>query len=59
MRSVVFPYLDRLEPSVRNEYELTSIFDMMLADSLELRIAAIDGAWRDVGRPEDLAALNS
>jgi UDP-N-acetylglucosamine diphosphorylase / glucose-1-phosphate thymidylyltransferase / UDP-N-acetylgalactosamine diphosphorylase / glucosamine-1-phosphate N-acetyltransferase / galactosamine-1-phosphate N-acetyltransferase len=59
MRPVVFPYLDRLEPSVRNEYELTSIFDMMLADSLELRIAAIDGAWRDVGRPEDLAALNS
>jgi NDP-sugar pyrophosphorylase family protein len=59
MRPVVFPYLDRLEPSVRNEYELTTIFDRMLEEGLELRIAAIDGAWRDVGRPEDLAALNS
>lgn len=58
MRPVVFPYLDRLEPSPRNEYELTSIFDMMLAESLELRSAAIEGSWRDVGRPEDLAALN-
>jgi dTDP-glucose pyrophosphorylase len=26
MRSAVFPYLDRLVPSPRNEYELTSIF---------------------------------
>ncbi|MGE5646069.1 MAG: nucleotidyltransferase family protein [Acidobacteriota bacterium] len=58
MRPVVFPYLDRLEPSPRNEYELTSIFEMMLADNVELRIAAIEGSWRDVGRPEDLAALN-
>jgi NDP-sugar pyrophosphorylase family protein len=58
MRPVVFRYLDRLEPSPRNEYELTSIFEMMLADSLELRISAVEGTWRDVGRPEDLAALN-
>jgi NDP-sugar pyrophosphorylase family protein len=31
---------------------------MMLRDNLELRISAIEGAWRDVGRPEDLKALN-
>jgi NDP-sugar pyrophosphorylase family protein len=58
MRPVVFQYLERLEPSSRGEYELTSIFEMMLRDRLELRIAAVEGAWRDVGRPEDLAALN-
>ncbi len=58
MRPIVFPYLDRLQPSPRNEYELTSIFEMMLEDSLELRISPVEGNWRDVGRPEDLAALN-
>ena len=59
LRPVVFPYLDRLEPSERNEYELTAIFDRMVRDDLELRISVIEGPWRDVGRPEDLSALNS
>jgi NDP-sugar pyrophosphorylase family protein len=58
MKPAVFPYLDRLEPSPRNEYELTSIFEAMLHDGLELRIGAMEGAWRDVGRPEDLDAVN-
>ena len=59
MRPAVFPYLDRLAPSPRNEYELTSIFEMMLQERVELRISAIEGRWRDVGRPEDLEAVNS
>jgi dTDP-glucose pyrophosphorylase len=58
MQPLIFEYLARVQPSVRGEYELTSIFDMMLADRLELRIAAVEGAWRDVGRPEDLDAVN-
>ena len=57
MRPGVFPYLDRLRPSARNEYELTSIFDM-LYEHVEMRISPIEGRWRDVGRPEDLAAVN-
>ncbi len=40
------------------EYEMTAIFDMMLADGLEVRMAPVEGNWRDVGRPEDLAAVN-
>jgi UDP-N-acetylglucosamine diphosphorylase / glucose-1-phosphate thymidylyltransferase / UDP-N-acetylgalactosamine diphosphorylase / glucosamine-1-phosphate N-acetyltransferase / galactosamine-1-phosphate N-acetyltransferase len=58
-RPVVFDYLAKLEPSIRGEYELTSAIDAMLADGLELRISPIEGPWRDVGRPEDLAAVNS
>jgi NDP-sugar pyrophosphorylase family protein len=58
-RSLVFDYLDRIELSPRGEYELTSIFDAMLADGLELRISSIEGEWTDVGRPEDLAAVNT
>lgn len=57
-RPVIFDYLERLAPSVRNEYEITSAFEMMLADGLELRISAVEGVWRDVGRPEDLTAVN-
>jgi len=58
-RPLIFDYLDRLRPSPRNEYELTSALDMMLEDGLELRISAIQGEWRDVGRPEDLVAVNA
>jgi dTDP-glucose pyrophosphorylase len=58
-RPVIFEYLEKLTPSVRDEYEITSAFEMMLADGLELRISPVEGDWRDVGRPEDLAAVNS
>lgn len=58
LRPPAFEYLARLEPSVRNEYELTAIFDLMLRDKLELRISAIQGRWRDVGYPDDLEAVN-
>jgi NDP-sugar pyrophosphorylase family protein len=59
MRPVAFEYLKRLQPSARNEFELTSIFEMMLADGLELRIAPVEGEWRDVGTPEDLQSANA
>jgi NDP-sugar pyrophosphorylase family protein len=55
---VIFDYLDLLRPSPRGEYELTSAFAMMLNDGLDLRISPVEGNWRDVGRPEDLAAVN-
>ena len=58
-RPTLFTYLDRIRPSPRNEYELTSALDLMLEDGLDLRISPIEGDWRDVGRPEDLDALNS
>ena len=59
LRPMAFDYLDRLTLSARGEYELTDILDRMLADGKELRIARVDGTWRDVGRPEDLAELNA
>jgi NDP-sugar pyrophosphorylase family protein len=59
LRPVVFDYLARVPLSSRNEYELTSIFDMMIHDGLELRSSEIAGDWRDVGSPVDLDAANS
>lgn len=57
-RSILFDYLDRLQPSPRGEYELTTALEMMIKDGLELRISPVKGEWCDVGRPEDLTALN-
>ncbi len=57
-RPVIFDYLSRITPSPRNEYELTSALDDMLRDGLELRISEVRGEWHDVGRPEDLEAVN-
>jgi dTDP-glucose pyrophosphorylase len=57
-RPVIFEYLARLTPSARNEYEITSAFAIMLAEGLELRLSPVEGEWRDIGRPEDLAAVN-
>ena len=58
-RASLFPYLAVLKPSVRNEFELTSAVGAMIESNLTLRISAIEGEWRDVGRPEDLDAVNS
>jgi dTDP-glucose pyrophosphorylase len=58
-RPILFDYLDRVTASPRGEYELTSALDLMLEDGLDLRISAIQGDWRDVGRPEDLDAVNA
>ena len=57
-RPVLFDYLRRIQPSARNEYELTSALDLMLTERRELRISEVTGTWRDVGRPEDLEAVN-
>jgi dTDP-glucose pyrophosphorylase len=58
-RSQIFSYLQNLTPSARGEYELTSAIDAMLNDGRVICISEIEGAWRDVGRPEDLAAANA
>jgi dTDP-glucose pyrophosphorylase len=57
-RPVIFNYLEHITPSARNEYELTSALDDMLSDGLELRVSEVRGSWHDVGRPEDLDAVN-
>lgn len=56
---VLYEYLERIKPSARGELELTSALELMLNDRLDLRIAPVVGEWRDVGRPEDLAAVNA
>jgi NDP-sugar pyrophosphorylase family protein len=55
-RPVVFPELERIPLSPRGEYELTSAVCQLLENGSRLLLYPIAGAWRDVGRPEDLPA---
>jgi UDP-N-acetylglucosamine diphosphorylase / glucose-1-phosphate thymidylyltransferase / UDP-N-acetylgalactosamine diphosphorylase / glucosamine-1-phosphate N-acetyltransferase / galactosamine-1-phosphate N-acetyltransferase len=53
----LFPELERVQPSSRGEYELTSAIGQLIESGRNVRLYAIEGEWRDVGRPEDLAAM--
>jgi NDP-sugar pyrophosphorylase family protein len=54
-----FDFNDRVGLSPRGEYELTSAIEDMLAAGRRLLLYGIRGDWRDVGRPEDLPAVES
>lgn len=56
-RPEVFEFLERIERSPRGEYELTSAVEAMIAAGRKLLLYAVKGPWRDVGRPEDLEAV--
>jgi NDP-sugar pyrophosphorylase family protein len=56
-RARVFDELDQVPLSARGEYELTSAIEQMIAAGRKLRAIEIKGTWRDIGRPEDLAAF--
>lgn len=55
----IFDYTGRVTPSARGEYELPDALTLMLQDDLTLRGVPLEGAWRDVGTPEDYAAINA
>lgn len=55
-RPAVFDELARIPVSPRGEYELTSAVEQFLAAGRRVVLYALEGEWKDVGRPEDLAA---
>ena len=55
-RPSIFDYLASVPLSPRGEYELTDSIVALLAASRPVGYYAIPGWWRDIGRPEDLAA---
>ena len=56
---LLFEYTARLKPSPRGELELPDALTAMLADGYTLQGMPVTGAWRDVGTPEDYAAINA
>lgn len=55
---ILFDYLRKIEQSQRGEYELTEALRQMVEDDIPVRSHKISGYWRDIGRPEDLEAIN-
>ena len=55
-RRAVFEELERIPVSPRGEYELTDAVSSMIEGGIGFGRIPIDGFWKDVGRPEDLAA---
>lgn len=53
----IFDELARVPLSPRGEYELTSAVSQLIDRGARLRMFPVEGRWRDVGRPEDLQAL--
>jgi NDP-sugar pyrophosphorylase family protein len=50
----IFVELASIPQSPRGEYELPTAVEQLLERGARVGIHAIQGAWRDVGRPEDL-----
>ncbi len=56
---LVFEYTAKLAPSPRGEYELPDAVTAMIADGYSAKGIPLEGRWRDVGTPEDYAAVNA
>jgi glucose-1-phosphate thymidylyltransferase len=49
---------ETLEPSWRNEYEITEAIQWLIDQGRTVRAEMVDGYWKDTGRPEDLLEAN-
>jgi UDP-N-acetylglucosamine diphosphorylase / glucose-1-phosphate thymidylyltransferase / UDP-N-acetylgalactosamine diphosphorylase / glucosamine-1-phosphate N-acetyltransferase / galactosamine-1-phosphate N-acetyltransferase len=54
---VIFEEIEKVEKSPRGEYEITSAVEQLIDGGLPVRMFEMLGAWRDVGRPEDLESV--
>jgi glucose-1-phosphate thymidylyltransferase len=57
-RKPVFDAIRRLQPSWRNELEITDAIQTLLDDGLEVRHRLVKGWWKDTGLPEDILEAN-
>jgi glucose-1-phosphate thymidylyltransferase len=57
-RKQVFDAIRRLQPSWRNELEITDAIQTLLEDGLEVRHRLVKGWWKDTGLPEDILEAN-
>lgn len=56
--TTIFDYIDRTQPSPRNEYEITDSMQMMVNDGMHVGFEPLTHVWLDVGRPWDMLDAN-
>lgn len=52
----IFPLVENLQPSERGELEITDAINQLASDH-PVRVVRLEHAWMDLGRPEDITAL--
>jgi glucose-1-phosphate thymidylyltransferase len=58
LKPSIFPVIDRLKPSWRNELEITDALDNLRAGGGRVKALLVKGWWKDTGRPEDVLEAN-
>jgi len=54
----IFPIIENLEPSWRNELEITDALDILLNQNDNLSFEIITDYWKDTGTPQDIIHAN-
>jgi glucose-1-phosphate thymidylyltransferase len=55
----IFDIIDNLQPSWRNELEITDALDMLLKQNENISYEIITDYWKDTGTPEDIINANT
>ena len=55
----IFEIIDNLEPSWRNEFEITDALDILLEKTDNISYDVITDYWKDTGTPEDIINANA
>src|SRR2546428_9244753 len=58
LRPTIFPIIDRLKPSWRNELEITDAIDTLRKQGGRVQAYIVKGWWKDTGRPGDILGGN-
>src|SRR2546428_553873 len=58
LRPAIFPIIDRLKPSWRNELEITDAIEGLRKGGGKVKAYVVKGWWKDTGRPEDVLEAN-
>ena len=58
LRPTIFPIIEKLKPSWRNELEITDAIQNLLDVGGKITYHEVSGWWKDTGRPEDILEAN-
>jgi len=58
LRPSIFPVIETLKPSWRNELEITEAIQSILETGGKVTYHKVSGWWKDTGRPEDILEAN-